>query len=1122
MNGHYLSTPLRRALEKSIRSARRIAEDGARDAIRRLGAAEPKPPTYLGDRDKDLRRRLRAHARALGDTFDKASDKQETRKLAEATAYAHWHRMLFARFLAERNLLRHPTLNAPITIEECRELAAGEGLQDAWAVAERYAAAMLPAVFRIDDPVLLVDFDPAHTQKLTALVTELDGDTFQAEDSLGWTYQFWRATEKEAVNESGVKIGADELPAVTQLFTEPYMVRFLLHNTLGAWWAGKRLAADPQLAATAKNESELRDACSLPGYGFDMLRFVREDENGSWRPAAGTFPGWPTEGRAITMLDPCCGSGHFLTEALTILATLRQQEERISPAASVAAVLRDNLHGLEIDGRCVQIAAFATALTAWRIAGWQRLPTPHIAWIGSPPPLPRGDFVSLADGDQELGQALGALHDLFKKAPLLGSLLSPIGGDLVDPLRIANVELLLEPLLELARNAEPEKLEGTIAARGMTDAVSLLRRKYTLQMTNVPFLGRAKHSPELAQFIAINFPFAKSDLATAMLKRMSTLAEAGGTLATVSPQNWFFLGGYREFRRDLLEFSSLNLLVTLGEEAWIAFGQRGPLASLVVATNAKPSGLSRHASLDVTETPEREEKIAQISHITPNLLTQDGQYQNPDSRISTQHIPKKDLLSRYADYGKGSTTGDRPRFLVKFWELPKLCERNIMWLSSPKPGHLWGGRSEVTTCELDSTSLVDQLGCRIHGQDVWGRTGVAVNKMRDLGHLIYDGEVFDDNICPIVPIDQGDLLPIAAFVFSTDYKQRVREIDRAPKVTAATLVKVPFKLKKWASASSITFPKDLPAPYSQDPTQWLFHGHPANAEAGTSLHIALARLCGYRWPAEVGNHIRLSDESRTWIEKADHLPVGDRDGILPLPSVGGVAALADRLRITLADAYGTSWSDSLERDLVNEADANIESSSSADCSIEGWLRERAFRQHCTLFNQRPFLWQIWDGLKDGFSVFVHYHRFGQATLRKLTYTVLGDWLSRAKAEKNDLRYEKAQELQQKLEKILEGEKPFDIFVRWKSLADQPLGWDPDFDDGVRLNIRPFVEASVLRSTPRIKWTKDRGSDIASAPWYDLGPKYGGKPGDRNNDHHTTLLEKRAAREAAKKAAGGES
>jgi hypothetical protein len=119
--------------------------------------------------------------------------------------------------------------------------------------------------------------------------------------------------------------------------------------------------------------------------------------------------------------------------------------------------------------------------------------------------------------------------------------------------------------------------------------------------------------------------------------------------------------------------------------------------------------------------------------------------------------------------------------------------------------------------------------------------------------------------------------------------------------------------------------------------------------------------------------------------------------------------------------------------------------------------------------------------------------------------MLGDWLARAKADKNDLRYEKGRELQQTLERILEGEAPYDIFVRWKSLAELPIGWSPDDDDGVRMNIRPFVNAGVLRETPKIKWSKDRGNEVASAPWY---PVY---RVERVNDHHTTLAEKRAAR-----------
>ena len=126
--------------------------------------------------------------------------------------------------------------------------------------------------------------------------------------------------------------------------------------------------------------------------------------------------------------------------------------------------------------------------------------------------------------------------------------------------------------------------------------------------------------------------------------------------------------------------------------------------------------------------------------------------------------------------------------------------------------------------------------------------------------------------------------------------------------------------------------------------------------------------------------------------------------------------------------------------------------------------------------------------------------------------MLGDWIRTAKAEGNTARQERAEQLQQKLAKIIEGESPYDIFVRWKSLAQQPIGWDPDLDDGVRLNIRPFISAGILREQPKgIHWNKDRGTDVASAPWFNLGPTYGGKPGDRINDHHLTLAEKRAAR-----------
>ncbi len=188
-------------------------------------------------------------------------------------------------------------------------------------------------------------------------------------------------------------------------------------------------------------------------------------------------------------------------------------------------------------------------------------------------------------------------------------------------------------------------------------------------------------------------------------------------------------------------------------------------------------------------------------------------------------------------------------------------------------------------------------------------------------------------------------------------------------------------------------------------------------------------------------------------------------------------------------------------------------------SLDSWLRTQFFADHCKLFHHRPFLWHVWDGLPDGFASLVNYHQLDRKRLEILTYTYMGDWISRQKhdmaagVDGAQARLAAAETLQQRLELILHGEAPYDIFVRWKPLDQQPIGWEPDFNDGVRLNIRPWLSvpavgkkgAGVLRNRPKLQWEKDRGKDVASAPWYGV---FGGK---RINDHHLTLAEKMRAR-----------
>jgi len=158
----------------------------------------------------------------------------------------------------------------------------------------------------------------------------------------------------------------------------------------------------------------------------------------------------------------------------------------------------------------------------------------------------------------------------------------------------------------------------------------------------------------------------------------------------------------------------------------------------------------------------------------------------------------------------------------------------------------------------------------------------------------------------------------------------------------------------------------------------------------------------------------------------------------------------------------------------------------------------------------------------------NYHKLDRKNLETLIYTSLGDWINRRNRDiENSVdgveeKLAAAISLKKKLELILKGESPHDIFVRWKPIEKRPIGWEPDLNDGVRLNIRPFMTegdvkkkgAGILRDKPNIYWTIDRGRDVESAPWYHLRTQYGEKEGGRIKHHHLTMEEKRKARKEA--------
>jgi hypothetical protein len=1111
LNNQPLPKPLRTQLENTVKAARDVAEVAATAALVQLAVGEGKAPDYLSDSQKALRRRLRAHGRALGDVKT-ADDSQSIRHLVWETAYEHWHRMLFARFLAENGLLLWEP-GAPVTLAECEEMAQDPatslGAKSGWDLAGKLAARMLPQVFKPQHPVFDMAFAIEHQRKLESLLAALPEEVFKASDSLGWVYQFWQAKRKDEVNASEVKIGADELPAVTQLFTEPYMVDFLLHNSLGAWW-------------TTRHPDK---TCPVP------LTYLRTLDDGT--PAAGKFEGWADTLTEFKLLDPCCGSGHFLVAAFLLLVPMRMAAEGLTAMDAVDLVLQDNLHGLELDARCVEIAVFALALAAWRFPDENGdplgvradMPAPNIACCGLKVGAKSAEWTALVpdhvENADELKNGLRQLHKAFTQAPILGSLLDT--GKSSGDLFTADYKLL-SSLLQQALKAEqqPDLLEDSSAtwnnaltALGLLDAARLLDDRYHLVITNVPYLARGKQNDTLKEYCETHYADAKNDLANVFLERCLELSQenGAGVVQIVMPQNWLFLTSYKKQRQSLLQRVQWNLLARLGPGAFETISGEVVQAVLLTQTNAPALDGFELRGLNASAPKVAQEKATLLRESAIITVSQKAQLENPDATVSLDDQQGVKRLGEICYVRGGTTTGDSLRFRRTFWEVDSTKKAWVLQQGTVDSQVPYGGREYCLLWE-DGVGALSKLtgghGATIAGRDAWGRQGIAITYTRSCTATLYTGELYENVICVAIPKKPEDLPLLWSFARSGELYKSVRLVNQKLSVDVRYFEKAPIDLNAWRKRVSEELPDFVIAPFSSDPTQWLFHGHPQPAT--DPLQVAVARLAGYRWPAETDASIELSDLARTWISHCEKLAEHiDDDGIVCLPSVRGEPAAHDRLLKLLIASWETvqpgSWKPAVLDKLLTDADW-------AGKGLDTWLREKFFEQQAKRFHHRPFIWHVWDGLKDGFAALVNYHKLDTKNLERLIHTYLGDWIRQQEGGVRDgvdgapTRLAAALDLKRRLELILEGEKPYDIFVRWKTLSEQPIGWNPDLNDGVRMNIRPFMTAEVLRHNKKpklnITWDKDRGKDVENAPWFKV------HKGERINDHHLSLAEKQEA------------
>lgn len=534
----------------------------------------------------------------------------------------------------------------------------------------------------------------------------LEIDNFKEIEVVGWLYQFYISEQKDKLMERGTAYTKEEIPAVTQLFTPNWIVKYMVQNSLGAKW----LETYPHSTLKGKMEYYIEPAEQTPEVQAE-LNTLKEDRIN------------PEE---IKILDPACGSGHILVEAYDLLKEIyleRGYNRRDIPEL----IITKNLYGLDIDLRAVQLASFAVAMKA--LKDNPRLINaeikPNIMAIDETNALNKLDLVQklLPPEKVKEREALMALLDNFENGKTYGSLI-----------KIAPVVCEKLPLLKTLVNEA--LLSGHIFASSAAEEVlpfvkmaEILSQKYDCVIANPPYMGSKGQNSTLKAFAATNFPNSKADLFAMFIEHGFSLIKENGFSAMVTMQSWMFLSSFEKMREDLLKKYTLETMAHLGARAFREIsGEVVQTTSFVFRNMSIPTYRGSYLRLIDGDDIEKESKLKNKENLYNHISQQDFS-KIPGTPIAYWVSDKmrnvfenSDILKNTGDTRQGMATSDNNRFLRQWHEIShaKLCFSAVShetaiasrkkWFPYNKGGDYrkwYGNQDVVINWEHDGEEILD-------------------------------------------------------------------------------------------------------------------------------------------------------------------------------------------------------------------------------------------------------------------------------------------------------------------------------------------------------------------------------------------------------------------------------
>ena len=417
---------------------------------------------------------------------------------------------------------------------------------------------VLPGIFEVRDDASELLMRQSFIDKdgiIHHLVNDIPEEDWKDQvQIIGWIYQYYNSELKAEVFAKKEKVTKDELPAVTQLFTPDWIVRYMVENSLGRLWIEHLRGLNPEV-----DEKEMAEKFGWKYYLPEAKQEPEvEQQLAKIREEYATLK--PED---LSCLDPCMGSGHILVYMFDVLEQI-YTSVGYSEREAAKAILENNIYGLDIDDRAFQMAYFAIMMKARQYN--RRILTSgikaHVYSIQESNGITKnqlqemGENLSPDEKTKALSQA-EKLVELFRDAKEYGSILNipEMDWDLLR--RFATPK---ETFGQTSLNWNQEALMRLIQ---LIDQGEVMAKKYRVTSTNPPYMAVSNSSPLLNSYINKNYLGGKTDLFATFIEKCIRYTEKDGLVSMITMQSWMFLTSFTKLREKILS-NEINNLVHLG------------------------------------------------------------------------------------------------------------------------------------------------------------------------------------------------------------------------------------------------------------------------------------------------------------------------------------------------------------------------------------------------------------------------------------------------------------------------------------------------------------------------------------------------------------------------------